>query len=198
MKGPAKKTGHAPVIDPYLPGSGNFGYRVSRYDLDLEYKVASNRLSGTATITAATLASLRTFTLDIADALSVGKVAVNGRRPAAFSTSGGKLRIRLSETLPAGSAMTITVRYGGSPRPIESIWGTVGFEELTNGALVAGQRLFISRHQAAGNTAEVVVDQRIAYHRPAFHVAGVGQTGLLDQGPAVVINLKGKTMGMGH
>ena len=41
-----------PVIDPYLPKNGNFGYRVSRYELDLEYKVAINRLSGSATITA--------------------------------------------------------------------------------------------------------------------------------------------------
>ena len=44
-----------PVIDPYLPHAGNFGYRVSRYELDLEYKVAINRLAGTATITAVTL-----------------------------------------------------------------------------------------------------------------------------------------------
>ncbi|MBI3691537.1 MAG: M1 family peptidase, partial [Mycolicibacterium aromaticivorans] len=58
MKQPAKKAakkGGPPVIDPYLPNNGNFGYRVSRYELDLEYKVAINRLTGTATITAATL-----------------------------------------------------------------------------------------------------------------------------------------------
>lgn len=139
MKRPAGKASRPPVIDPYLPGSGNFGYRVSRYDLDLEYKMASNRLSGTATITAVTLASLRTFTLDIAETLAVAKITVNGRRPAHFATSGGKLRIRLDTALPAGSAMTVSVRYGGTPRPIQTIWGTVGFEELSNGALVAGQ-----------------------------------------------------------
>lgn len=139
MKRAARKVGRAPVIDPYLPNSGNFGYRVSRYELDLDYKVSSNRLSGTATITAAALASLKTFTLDIADTLSVSKVTVNGRRPAQFTTSGGKLRVRLDAPLAAGSAMSIAVRYGGSPRPIRSLWGTVGFEELTNGALVAGQ-----------------------------------------------------------
>lgn len=139
MKRPAKKGSRPPVIDPYIPHSGNFGYRVSRYDLDLDYKMASNRLSGTATVTAATLASLRTFTLDISDALSVSKVTVNGRRPAHFTTSAGKLRIRLDAPLPAGSAMSVMVRYGGTPRPIRSIWGTVGFEELSNGALVAGQ-----------------------------------------------------------
>jgi aminopeptidase N len=128
-----------PVIDPYLPHNGNFGYRVSRYELDLEYKVAINRLAGTATITAVTLAALRTFTLDLSDALSVAKVSVNGRRPASFSCSGNKLHITLSSALPAGAAMTIAVRYGGTPRPIRSYWGEVGFEELSEGVLVAGQ-----------------------------------------------------------
>ena len=112
---------------------------MSRYDLDLDYRVASNRLSGTATITAVTLASLRTFTLDLAETMTVSKVTVNGRRPAHFATSGGKLRIRLESALPTGSAMSVVVRYGGSPRPVQTIWGTVGFEELTNGVLVAGQ-----------------------------------------------------------
>ena len=128
-----------PVIDPYLPNNGNFGYRVSRYELELAYKVASNRLSGTATITAVTLASLKTFTLDLADTMAVTKVTVNGRRPAHFTTSTGKLRIRLAAALPARAPMSIVVRYGGSPRPIRSLWGEVGFEELANGVLVAGQ-----------------------------------------------------------
>lgn len=128
-----------PVIDPYLPKNGNFGYRVSRYELDLEYKVSSNRLTGTAAITATTLASLRTFTLDLSHALSVSKVTVNGKRPESFRTSHDKLHVALASALPAGAALTVVVRYAGNPRPIRSLWGSVGFEELTNGALVAGQ-----------------------------------------------------------
>ena len=135
----AAKKGTPPVIDPYLPGTGNFGYRVSRYELDLEYKVAINRLTGAATITAVTLAELQTFTLDLSAALSVSKVTVNGKRPGNFRTTNGKLHISLTEKLRAGAAMTIVVRYGGTPRPVRSMWGAVGFEELTEGALVAGQ-----------------------------------------------------------
>ncbi len=135
-----KKSGSpAPVIDPYLPTNGNFGYRVSRYELQLEYKVAINRLAGSASITAVTLAALRTFTLDLSDALTVSKVSVNGRRPAQYRCSGGKLHIGLASALPAGAALSITVRYSGSPRPICTLWGEVGFEELSDGALVAGQ-----------------------------------------------------------
>ena len=136
-----KKTSRAsnpPVIDPYIPANGNFGYRVSRYELELEYKVSANRLSGGATITAATLASLKTFTLDLADSLTVSKVSVNGHRPQ-FRHAGGKLHVTLSSALPAGAAMSVQVRYAGNPRPIRSLWGEVGFEELSNGALVAGQ-----------------------------------------------------------
>jgi aminopeptidase N len=135
----AAKKSTPPVIDPYLPANGNFGYRVSRYELELEYKVAINRLAGAATITAVALAALQSFTLDLSDALSVTKVSVNGKRPANFRSTRGKLHIALQDTLPAGAAMKISVRYGGTPRPIRSLWGEVGFEELTEGVLVAGQ-----------------------------------------------------------
>ncbi len=140
MSNPRKKAPpKPPVIDPYVPGSGNFGYRVSRYELDLEYKVSANRLSGVATITAVTLAALQGFSLDLAEALTVSKVTVNGRRPQSFTRAKGKLNIALAGTVAAGAALTVVVRYGGNPRPIRSPWGEVGFEELTNGVLVAGQ-----------------------------------------------------------
>ena len=136
---PAKKVSSGGGVDPYLPQNGNFGYTVSRYELDLEYKVAINRLSGTATITAVTVAELAEFTLDLSDALSVSRVSVNGRRAARFGCRGGKLRIALASKLPSGAAMSVVVRYGGSPKPLRTLWGEVGFEELTDGALVAGQ-----------------------------------------------------------
>jgi aminopeptidase N len=138
---PKKATNSAEpaVIDPYLPKNGNSGYRVSRYELDLEYKVAINRLSGSATITAVTLTELQEFTLDLSDALTVSKVSVNGKRVAHFARHDRKLRIRLQSKLATGASMSIVVRYSGSPRPLRSLWGDVGFEELTNGVLVAGQ-----------------------------------------------------------
>jgi len=141
-KAAPRKVSHSapqPVIDPYLPKNGNLGYRVSRYELDLEYKVAINRLSGSATITAATLTELAEFTLDLSDAMTVSKVLVNGKRAAHFDSRERKLRVRLASTLPSGAAMSIVVHYRGAPRPIRSYWGDVGFEELTDGALVAGQ-----------------------------------------------------------
>jgi aminopeptidase N len=127
------------VIDEYLPKNGNPGYQVSRYELDLEYKVAINRLSGSATITAVTLTELQQLSLDLSDALSVSKVWVNDKRAPQFSCRAGKLRIRLASKVSTGTALSVVVHYHGSPRPIRSLWGDVGFEELTDGVLVAGQ-----------------------------------------------------------
>jgi aminopeptidase N len=133
------KSSAGTVIDEYLPKNGNSGYQVSRYELELEYKVSINRLSGSATITAVALNELEQLTLDLSTALTVSKVSVNGKRAAEFSCRGGKLRIRLTSKLAAGAALSIVVRYGGSPRPMRSLWGDVGFEELSDGVLVAGQ-----------------------------------------------------------
>ena len=101
--------------------------------------MAINRLAGSATMTAVTLAALRRFTLDLSHALAVTKVTVNGRRPAQFRRLATSCTSACPTPLPAGAAMSIVVRYSGSPRPIHSYWGDVGFEELTEGALVAGQ-----------------------------------------------------------
>lgn len=163
----------APVIDPYLPGVGNFGYRVSRYDLDLDYKVASNRLGATATITAVTLAELKSFTLDLSGVLTVSKVTVNGAKPAQFRTAANKLHITLAAELPAGAAMTVVVRYGGNPRPVRTMWGAVGFEELTEGALVAGQPNGASSWFPCDDhpAAKASVGIRIATESPYFALA---------------------------
>ncbi|WP_188112987.1 M1 family metallopeptidase [Mycobacterium simiae] len=126
-------------VDPYLPQNGNFGYWVSRYELDLQYKVAINRLSGTALITAVTLIELQEFSLDLSDALKASKILVNGKRVAHFAHRNGKLRITLAAKLATGAALSVVVHYNGAPRPVKTLWGDVGFEELTDGALVAGQ-----------------------------------------------------------
>ncbi|MCG7633010.1 M1 family metallopeptidase [Gordonia McavH-238-E] len=128
----------ADVLDPYLPDNGNLGYRISRYDLELEYKVASNRLEGTAILTATSYAELKRFTLDLASSLSVHRVSVNDKR-ARYSHRNHKLTITPDTPLPPGGAMTVTVRYHGSPHPIRGPWGEVGWEELTDGALCANQ-----------------------------------------------------------
>lgn len=146
MPGKLGKTSwHAPTLsaashelDPYLPRSGNLGYRVSRYDLELEYKVNSNRLAGTVTITASSYEHLKRFSLDLSSGMRVERVTVNGRR-VRYSHRFGKLTITPADPVPTGGALMVEVRYGGTPRPVRTDWGTVGWEELENGSLCANQ-----------------------------------------------------------
>ncbi|CAM2822940.1 M1 family metallopeptidase [Skermania piniformis] len=135
---PDRKFYEAP-IDDYLPQNGNRGYRVSRYELDLQYKVASNRLAGRAAITAVVTEPRPRFALDLSQALSVTKVNVNGAKAAKFAHQRGKLTIAPAQRVPAGGVLQVSVHYAGTPKPIRGPWGNVGWEELTAGALVASQ-----------------------------------------------------------
>ncbi|MFE3193770.1 M1 family metallopeptidase [Nocardia sp. NPDC059240] len=126
-------------IDDYLPQNGNRGYRVSRYELELVYKVASNRLAGRADITAVTTTVRDRFALDLSQSLAVSKVFVNGAKPAKFVHQRGKLVITPRQRIPAGGVLALSVHYAGPPKPVRGPWGEVGWEELTDGALVASQ-----------------------------------------------------------
>ncbi|QYF72482.1 M1 family metallopeptidase [Cryobacterium sp. PAMC25264] len=124
--------------DPYLPASGNGGYQVEHYDLVLDYRVSSNRLTATATITARALTRLDRFSLDLAG-LSVDKVTVAGRMPTKTTHTARKLVLTPAVPLQPGERFDVVVVYRGAPHPVRSHWGELGWEELTDGVLVAGQ-----------------------------------------------------------
>jgi aminopeptidase N len=124
--------------DPYLPESGNGGYRTQHYDLTLTYRPGSNRLDGAAQIDATATVRLVRFSLDLAG-FKVTKVTIAGQRAARFAVRGKKLVIWPGREIAAGEAFRIGVNYSGNPRPIKSRWGEVGWEELTDGAMVVGQ-----------------------------------------------------------
>ncbi|GIE89293.1 M1 family metallopeptidase [Actinoplanes regularis] len=123
--------------DSYLPGHGNGGYRVLHYDLDLDYRITSNRLAGKAVITARATQSLSRFTLDLGR-FRVQDVRVDGR-PAKFAHRPDKLRIKPEHAIRHGAIFKIEIRYAGKPVPISGHWGDIGWDELTDGALVASQ-----------------------------------------------------------
>jgi aminopeptidase N len=124
--------------DPYTPQSGDRGIRVDHYDLTLDYRVSTNRLSGTAVIRGRALVATRSISFDLVG-LRASKVSIAGSRVAAFHQSDRKLRITLPAPLAAGQGFEVTVAYAGAPRPRRSRWGTIGWEELDDGALVASQ-----------------------------------------------------------
>ncbi|MFE9326026.1 M1 family metallopeptidase [Nocardia sp. NPDC052278] len=126
-------------VDEYLPQNGNWGYRVSRYELEITYKVASNRMAGRARIIAVTDAVRDRFALDLSQSLTVSKVLVNGTKAAKYSHQRGKLVITPQHRIPAGGLLELVIQYAGLPKPVRGPWGEVGWEELTEGALVASQ-----------------------------------------------------------
>ncbi|RZS38910.1 peptidase M1-like protein [Herbihabitans rhizosphaerae] len=124
------------VTDSYLPGHGNAGYRVRHYDLELDYKPGPARLSGRALITAEADGTLPRFELDFG-AFRINRVLVDGK-PARYTHGGGKLRVRPAKAVRG--AFTVEVRYVGTPRPVRTRhWGDLGWDQLTDGSLVASQ-----------------------------------------------------------
>ncbi|WP_188191919.1 M1 family metallopeptidase [Nonomuraea sp. SYSU D8015] len=122
---------------PYFPAHGDHRYGVSHYDLTLRYRVPANRLDGTARLTVSSGGPLTMLNLDLGR-FRVSGVTVDGV-PARYSHDQGKLRVSLPRLLPVGAQAEVEVRYSGSPMPVRSFWGDLGWEELTDGALVASQ-----------------------------------------------------------
>jgi aminopeptidase N len=123
--------------DSYLPEHGNGGYGVLHYDLDLDYRVGSNRLAGRATVTAVAVQALSRFTLDLGG-FRIDSVRVDGR-PAKYTHRRNKLQIRPERPIGGGDTFRAEIRYAGKPVPISGRWGDLGWDELTDGVLVASQ-----------------------------------------------------------
>jgi aminopeptidase N len=111
---------------------------VEHYDLDLDYRVATNRLVATATLQVRATMRLDRFSLDFAG-LTVDKVTVDGSPARKVSHSERKLTVTTPAPIEAGDRFELVVRYRGSPHPLRSHWGELGWEELADGVLVAGQ-----------------------------------------------------------
>ena len=124
--------------DPYLPGHGDPSYGVRHYDLDLDYRLATNRLHGRATLLIEALEPLDAVRLDLSG-LSVDRVRVDGAKPRKVTVKDRAVVGRLATRLDAGTSAELVVEYGGKPAPVPGPYGPAGWEELTDGVLVASQ-----------------------------------------------------------
>ncbi|MFH5823419.1 M1 family metallopeptidase [Georgenia sp. AZ-5] len=134
-----KFTAGAPGIgDPYFPQSGNGGYDVRRYDLEVGYDPATDVLTGEATITATATHNLSRFNLDL-DGMEVRSVNVDGR-DVRWRRDGQELTVTPAEGLKKDRRFEVAVTYDGVPRTFESdLLGTSGFMHTDDGAIVAGE-----------------------------------------------------------
>ncbi|MGO2542261.1 M1 family metallopeptidase [Specibacter sp. AOP5-B1-6] len=124
--------------DPYIPLHGSTSYAVTHYEIELEARLAGNQLQGRAVISARALVPLTSVDLDLAG-LGMDKASVDGIRVGKHSHRQGKLRLQLPAPVDAGTEFTLDIRYSGNPAPDDGEWGDVGWEELDDGVLVAGQ-----------------------------------------------------------
>ncbi len=126
------------ATDRYTLQHGSLAFRVERYELDLECALGSNRLSGRAVLRCVALAETQQIMLDLVG-LRASKVLVDGKKVPRFGARGEHLVITAKERLSPGQSFTVEVRYEGNPQPRRGLWGEVGWEELEDGVLVAGQ-----------------------------------------------------------
>lgn len=124
-------------LDPYTPDSGTSEVRVTHYDVDLDYDIVPNTLRARAVLSAHVLEPCGEVSLDLVG-LTVTRVLVNGRDHS-FTQSKAKLMIAVPHGLSEADALTVEIHYSGTPQPTSGTWGDIGWEELSDGVLVAGQ-----------------------------------------------------------
>ena len=126
------------MTDDYFPEYGDASYDVLHYDLRLVYRVEGNHLEGRAELRAVAREDLDVIRLDL-HGFDVSKVRLDVVPVAKYAHKRGKLRVRTKKPIAAGQEFLLTVRYDGSPRPVSDGSDGMGWEELTDGVLVAGQ-----------------------------------------------------------
>lgn len=125
-------------VDDYFPENGDLSYDVRSYDLSIGYKLESNQLKGRAILEAVALTDVDELHLDL-HGLKVSKVSIDAAPVARFSVKRDKVVIRTKRVIEQGRRFRMTLSYAGRPKPIPDGSDEMGWEELTDGVIVAGQ-----------------------------------------------------------
>lgn len=126
------------MSDAYLPRHGDSRYAVDHYDLDLTYRVAGNRLQGRAFVHLTALQELSEFELDL-HGLRITAFTLTGAKVARWTHRNSRVQVKLAEPVTAGASLSAAVSYQGNPQPMRGPDGLAGWEELTDGVIVAAQ-----------------------------------------------------------
>jgi aminopeptidase N len=101
--------------DSYYPGKGDPGVEVAAYALDLTWRPAERRLSGSATLQLRATATAASFQLDLSGRMDVRQVTVDGLA-AGFEHTGKTLTVRTP--VLAGTSYDVKVAYAGRPTTV--------------------------------------------------------------------------------
>lgn len=162
------------AADAYTPDCGDTRFDVEAYDLELDYRVRTNRLAARAVLEAVAAVRSRSFALDLSG-LRASRVLLDGE-PAVFHQRGRRLTVTAGRALAAGEPFSLDVRYAGTPAPRRSRWGAIGWEELSDGVLVAGQPIGASTWFPCNDRPDDRARYRIAVTTEAeYTVAATGR-----------------------
>jgi len=130
--------------DPYIPGVGSDTATIEHLRVELDVRLASNRVAGVAELHVRLCRQSDTVELDLHRLAVDGAAGTHDGRPLKVRATTPRNRphrvvVHLGASLPEGSLVVLRLSYSGHPRPRRSPWGTIGWEELTDGVLVAGQ-----------------------------------------------------------
>lgn len=158
--------------DPYLRGHGDTRYRVKHYDLELAYKVSTNRLDEKARLQVEVLSETSRIDVDLRG-LTASKAFINGKH-AKLRAKATELSVDVGKRRP-GDTFTLELHVSGKPRPVPGVHGDAGWEELTDGAMVGSQPQGAPGWFPCNNDAANKATYRIAVTTAAeYHVVANG------------------------
>jgi aminopeptidase N len=134
---PAGRAGASGVGDPYFPDTGNGGYDVLHYTLDLTWDPTHQHLDGVTTIDAVATEALASFSLDLIG-LTVTAVDVDDGPARWERPDDHELVVTPARTLAAGEPFTAVVHYDGTPAPI------AGPAPLEPGFMTDGREVYVA------------------------------------------------------
>ncbi len=115
--GPGGSAGAGGVGDPYFPETGNGGYDVDHYALDLTWNPTREHLDGVTSIDAVATEALSSFSLDLIG-LRVTAVDVDDKPARWERPDDHELVVTPGHTLADGAPFSAVVHYDGTPAPI--------------------------------------------------------------------------------
>ena len=113
--------------DPYFPASGNGGYDVQSYAIDLDIDPVGGVITGNEVVSAVATQDLSALYLDLSG-LTVSAVTVDGAG-ADFRGEGQELRIDLPAAVAAGAKFSLAIEYAGLPTPTVGKLYTTGWQK---------------------------------------------------------------------
>lgn len=135
VAGPAGSDG---LGDVYYPLSGNGGYDVKHYTINIEVEPDTNRIDAFVDVEMVLSEDLGSINLDFRG-FDIRGVQVDGQL-VDHRREGPELTVDFGRTLQADTSTTVRVVYEGVPQPIpESSIGTIGWIDGPNGSHVVSE-----------------------------------------------------------